>query len=603
MTGENEMKRGMILTAGPSISEKEVDLVMEAVTQGWNSRHSEFIKNFQTAFAEYLGVKYAMCTSSCTGALHLALAGLGLKHGDEVLVPENTWVASGIAPTYVGAKPVFVDIEPDTWCMSPESLLKQITPKTKAIIPVHLYGHPCDMDEIMAIAKQHNLLVIEDAAPSVGARWKGQLTGSFGDASAFSFQGAKIMVSGEGGMFCTNDETLYKKAQYLNDYAVDTNKSFWIDEIGFKYRMSNLQAAIGLAQLLRIEELVDRKRQIFKWYEERLKDFPEFYLSAERPNARNIYWMSSIVLNEDAKIDREAFRAKLKDKMVDTRPFFHPMSSLPVFTSQEKDNPIAYSIANRGINLPSGHNLREDDIDYIADSIAHVLNRKSSMSTANRYHGPTGKFTIEKNRLPETALKLPFTTREGKQACLEAITYSTLEDNSAIALLAQWREKHAYWFPAQFKMTEEGTRNWLKGGLLDVKDRFLFWVIDSTGKRIGHVGLFRVSLDEKSCEIDNILRGEDTCDAGIIESAICAMLDWQRNELNIPYSFLREFGDNQSAINLYERLGYKEIQRIPLKRVERPEMVEWREINQEPYLEVERYFVTMRLDNKSKQLQ
>lgn len=593
MSKEHDMKRGMILTAGPSISNKEVDLVMEAVTHGWNAQHSEFIKNFQSAFAEYLGVKYAMCTSSCTGALHLAFAAMGLKAGDEVLVPENTWVASGVAPTYVGAKPVFVDIEPDTWCMSPQSLLKHITPRTKAIVPVHLYGHPCDMDEIMSIAKQHNLLVIEDAAPAIGAQWKGRRTGSFGDASAFSFQGAKIMVSGEGGMFCTNDEKLYKKAQYLNDYAVDTNKSFWIDEIGFKYRMSNLQAAMGLAQLQRIEELVERKRQIFKWYEERLKDYPEFYLSTERPGARNIFWMSSMVLNEDAKIDREAFRAKLKEKMVDTRPFFYPMSSLPVFSSQEKENPVAYSIANRGINLPSGHNLREDDINYIAESIAHVLGRKASAKSVQKYQGPTGKFMVEKNRSAGHPLVIPFTTKQGKQAKLEAVTYASLDDETGIALLAKWREKHSYWFPAQFKVTVEGTRNWLKSGLLDTKDRFLFWVLDSDGRRVGHVGLFRVSLDEKSCEIDNILRGEETNDLGIMESAIAAMLQWQRAELRIPLSYLRVFGDNVPALKLYERMGYREIQKVPLKRVENPGMVEWREINQDPYQRAERYFLTM----------
>ena len=594
MTGENEMKRGMILTAGPSISEKEVDLVMEAVTQGWNSRHSEFIKNFQTAFAEYLGVKYAMCTSSCTGALHLALAGLGLKPGDEVLVPENTWVASGVAPTYVGAKPVVVDLESDTWCMSPESLLKQITPKTKAIIPVHLYGHPCDMDEIMAIAKQHKLLVIEDAAPSVGARWKGQLTGSFGDASAFSFQGAKIMVSGEGGMFCTNDETLYKKAQYLNDYAVDTNKSFWIDEIGFKYRMSNLQAAIGLAQLQRIEELVDRKRQIFKWYEERLKDFPEFYLSTERPNARNIYWMSSIVLNEDAKIDREEFRAKLKDNMVDTRPFFHPMSSLPVFTSQEKDNPIAYSIANRGINLPSGHNLREDDIDYIADSIIKVLGKKKTTNKVVSLKGPTGRVLIEKNQTGPDVLSLEYVTKGNQKLRLEAFTYDVLSNTNLVNQLCDIRKYNSNRFPSQTQITNESTHNWLKINVLDIKDRMLFWVVDSMANRIGHLGIRSISLSEKSCELDAIAFVNLAAQEEYALEALRVLQNWINKELGISEHFIRVLSDDTITLVQLEKLNFEVWQNVPQKKVTINNATFWKEIVADPTHKAEKYLVTYR---------
>lgn len=593
MNNDSDMKRGMILTAGPSISSTEVDLVMEAVTQGWNTRHSEFIRNFQSAFAEYLGVKYAMCTSSCTGALHLGFAALGLKPGDEVLVPENTWVASGVAPTYVGAKPVFVDIEPDTWCMSPESLCKHITPKTKAIVPVHLYGHPCDMDEIMAIARKYNLRVIEDAAPSVGALWKGRRTGSFGDVSAFSFQGAKIMVCGEGGMFCTNDESVYKKAQYLNDYAVDTNKSFWIDEIGFKYRMSNLQAAIGLAQLQRIEELVERKRQIFKWYEERLKDYPEFYLSAERPGARNIYWMTSIVLREESNIDREVFRGKLKEKMVDTRPFFFPMSSLPVFTSQKNENPVAYSIADRGINLPSGHNLREDDIDYIAESIAKVLGRKTGPKCVKPYQGPTGKFMVEKNRPAGQALVIPFATGQGEQGSLQAIVYGTLDDAEAIDQLAKWRGNGANLLEKSGDSTAEEVRNWLKTGVLEVKDRFLFWVLDPQGRRLGHVGLGRISLDERSCEMENVVWNEDGNYFGIMESAMVGLLQWQRSELGIPRSYLRMFADHEPLLKLCTGIGYGEVQRMPVKRIGRQGATEWREINQDPYQRAERYVLTM----------
>jgi dTDP-4-amino-4,6-dideoxygalactose transaminase/RimJ/RimL family protein N-acetyltransferase len=582
-------KRGMILTAGPSISSLEIDQVVDAVTLGWNSRHSEYIRRFQTAFAEYIGVRYAMCTSSCTGALHLSLAALGIKAGDEVIVPENTWVATATTVTYVGATPVFADIDNDTWCLNPESFEKRITPRTKAVMPVHLYGHPCDMDAILSIAKKHNLKVIEDAAPAVGAEWKGKRTGSFGHASAFSFQGAKIMVCGEGGMFVTDDESVYRKAQYLNDYAVDTNKSFWIDEIGLKYRMSNLQAAIGLAQLTRIDELVERKRLIFSWYKERLEGVPELELNVERQGAKNIYWLTSAVLSKDCPVSRDDFRARLKERMVDTRPFFYPLSSLPVFHAAQKDNPTAYSLAERGLNLPSGHNLTEDDIDYVCTQIRHSVGRKPVAKASK--HGAIARILTEKNA--EKPLVLPFRTADGNSAKLEMITYATLLEQGAVERLAQWRKQTEEWFPAQFEVTLDGTRNWFKSAVLDQKDRLLFWVIDSSGNHVGHVGLFRLSLDESKIEIDNIVRGEATTDQGLMQFAISTMLEWQKKVLNIPKSYLRVFSDNKTALRLYEKLGYQEVQRVPLKCVESVGRKEWREVVADPYLPVQRYFVTM----------
>lgn len=586
MTGTQDLKRGMILTAGPSVTSTEVDLVLEAVTQGWNARHSEFIKEFQCEFAKYIDVKYAMCTSSCTGALHLAFASLGLKAGDEVLIPENTWVASGVAPTYVGAKPVFVDIEQDTWCMSPESVLKHITPRTKAIVPVHLYGHPCDMDKIMEIARQYKMLVIEDAAPSVGAQWKGRRTGSFGDISAFSFQGAKIMVSGEGGMFCTNDEKVYKKAQYLNDYAVDTNKSFWIDEVGFKYRMSNLQAAMGIGQLRRVEELVERKRQIFKWYEERLRECSEFYLTTERPNARNIYWMSSLVFNEDAKIDREQFRAQLKEKMVDSRPFFFPMSSLPVFENQSKSNPVAYSIAKRGMNLPSGHNLRETDIDYVCEAIHSVLGKRFSRSSRIMQQ-PTSILMTLKNQ----AAKKPLNSVENQKFFLVPVTYQSVKDENLISDYTNWRNEQLKIFKDETLTTKISTENWLLKNVLDNKDRILFEVANEAGERKGFLGLQNIALDETSCELDalvgpHLLNEEDR------RNFILLLLNWIRTELKIHTVYFRVFDDCGDLIRLYESIGFKEIQRVPVKKCKQNSQTEWKEVVSDPFRKVSRYLVT-----------
>jgi perosamine synthetase len=356
-----------ILTAGPSITEKEISYVTDAVTNGWNQHWGDYIAKFEKAFAEYVGTKHALATSSCTGALHLILAALGLKEGDEVIVPEITWIATASAACYLGAKPVFVDVEEDTWCMCPRSLERAITPRTKVIMPVHIYGHPANMDEISAIAARHGIDIVEDAAPSLGANIRGKRTGSFGRAAAFSFQGAKIMVTGEGGMLVTDDTDLFERIKGLWDHGRDPHKTFWNSSIGYKYKMSNIQAALGLAQLERIEELVEKKRQIYRWYAEGLEGCPHVRLNAERAGYRNIMWMSSLILAESSPLSREELMKKLKEANVDSRPFFYPMSVFPMF--ETADTPTAAKVSQGGINLPSGHNLNREQVDYVCDVI------------------------------------------------------------------------------------------------------------------------------------------------------------------------------------------------------------------------------------------
>lgn len=360
-----------ILTAGPSITEKEISYVTDAVTNGWNQHWGDYINKFEKSFAEYVGTKHALATSSCTGALHLILAGLGIQPGDEVIVPEITWIATASAACYMGAKPVFVDVEPDTWCMDPVALEKAITPRTKAIMPVHIYGHPANMPEIMRIAEKHGIDIVEDAAPSLGANIQGKRTGSFGRAAAFSFQGAKIMVTGEGGMLVTNDTPLYEKIKGLWDHGRDPHKTFWNSSIGFKYKMSNIQAALGLAQLERIEELVEKKREIYRWYAAGLKDCPHIQLNAERPGCRNIMWMTSIILSDKAPLSRDELMKKLKEANIDSRPFFYPMSVFPMFETAH--SPVAERLSRGGINLPSGHNLTREQVDYVSAALCHYL--------------------------------------------------------------------------------------------------------------------------------------------------------------------------------------------------------------------------------------
>ncbi|HEV2968659.1 MAG TPA: DegT/DnrJ/EryC1/StrS family aminotransferase [Pirellulales bacterium] len=370
---EGAVKPKKILTAGPTISQREIDYVVDAVQNGWNENWSGYLTRFERSFADYVGARFALATSSCTGALHLSLLALGIGAGDEVLVPEVTWIATASAVTYTGAKPVFVDIDPATWCMDPAAARRAITPRTKAIMPVHLYGHPTDMKGIDKLAQEYGLLVLEDAAPALGAEIEGRKVGSFGHLACFSFQGAKIMTCGEGGMLVTSDPALYERARYMNDHGRDPQRAFVNTAIGYKYKMSNLQAALGLAQLERIEEMIAKRRQTFQWYRQRIGEVPGLTLNVERFWARNIYWMTSIVLSDELSVSRDEVMAGLKQRDIDSRPFFLPISSFPMFESRAAENPVAYQISHRGINLPSGHNLTETDIDRICRSLLEVL--------------------------------------------------------------------------------------------------------------------------------------------------------------------------------------------------------------------------------------
>lgn len=373
----NPSERKRILTAGPTISQREIDYVTDAVQNGWNEHRSDYLVRFEQAFADYVGTRFALATSSCTGALHLSLLALGVGPGDEVLVPEVTWVATASAVSYTGATAIPVDVDPTTWCIDPASAESAITRQTKAIVPVHLYGHPADMRAVRKLADEHGLKVLEDAAPALGAEIEGRKVGSFGDVACFSFQGAKIMTCGEGGMLVTNDESLYERAKFLNDHGRDPHHPFMISEFGYKYKMSNLQAALGLAQLERLEEMIAKRRLIFQWYRRRLHGVADLALNVERYWARNIYWMTSIVLGKRFAVSRDEVMAGLRERQIDSRPFFPALSSFPMFASRQTTNPTAHRLSARGINLPSGHNLTEADIDRVCSCLLEVLGETS----------------------------------------------------------------------------------------------------------------------------------------------------------------------------------------------------------------------------------
>ncbi|MBE1274800.1 DegT/DnrJ/EryC1/StrS family aminotransferase [Enterovibrio baiacu] len=362
----------MILTAGPSITEKEISYVTDAVTNGWNNDWNKYLVKFEKSLAEYVDVKHSLSTSSCTGALHLSMLACGIGPGDEVIVPEITWVASASAVAYVGATPVFCDIDPVSWCMDIESAARLIGPKTKAIMPVHLYGHPANMPAIMKLARDNNLKVIEDAAPSIGAEIDGKKTGSFGDAAGFSFQGAKILSTGEGGMFVTNNDEIFQRVKSLNDHGRDPSRPLASVEVGYKYKMSNLQAAMGLAQMERVEELVDRKREINAIYQDLLSDCGAVQVTSELDGCKSIHWMSSVELLGFDYDKRQQFMNKLKENLVDSRPVFSPLSSLPMF-HRTIENPVADRIGQSAINLPSGHNLTLEQQEHVAKVIKSLL--------------------------------------------------------------------------------------------------------------------------------------------------------------------------------------------------------------------------------------
>jgi perosamine synthetase len=358
----------------PSITQKEIDYVLDALKSGWVSSIGGYINKFETGFAAFVGTKYALCVSNGTVALHLALLACGLKPGDEVIVPDLTFIATANAVTYTGATPVIVDIDPETWCISPEEIKKAVTPKTKAIIPVHLYGHPADMDPILDIARKHNLFVIEDCAEAHGAEYKGRKVGSFGQFGTFSFYGNKIITTGEGGMLTTDDEELFKRAKFLKDHAMSPAKRYWHTEVGYNYRMTNLQAALGVAQLERINELIEKKRQIFNWYKEFLCEVDGIRLNPEKEWAKNVFWMVCLILDKNFGISRDELIVRLKEKGIDTRPFFYPMSEMPMYKGGTNyDSPTAKALSENGINLPSGSNLTEKEVKWIAENVKKTI--------------------------------------------------------------------------------------------------------------------------------------------------------------------------------------------------------------------------------------
>ena len=359
----------------PEVNGNEEAYVSEAVRSGWIST-GRYVKEFERSFAEFIDVKHAITTTSGTAALQLGVASLGLGPGDEVIVPALTIVATVFAVNYVGATPVLVDVEEETYNIDPDLIERKITPKTRAILPVHLYGHPADMDPIMQLADRYHLRVVEDAAEAHGAKYRGRPAGSIGDLSCFSFYANKIITTGEGGMVTTDDDVLAERVLRLKDLAHSPERRFVHTEVAYTLRMTNLQAAVGVAQMERVDEFLRRKRWMADLYRQRLSDVEGLHLPVDKEWATNVYWMYAIRVTNDFGCDRDELMSRLKERGIDTRTFFFPMNDQPVFLRmglfRDETFPVAERLSREGMYLPSGLAITEEQIDTVVGAIKEI---------------------------------------------------------------------------------------------------------------------------------------------------------------------------------------------------------------------------------------
>jgi perosamine synthetase len=364
-----------IFMAGPWITEHEERVVLDAMRNWYGKKAYYYVETFESEFATYHGRRYALMTPNCTTALHLVLAGLGIADGDEVIAPDCTWVGSVAGITYQRARTVLADIDPIHWCLKPESIERAITPRTKAVIVVDLYGNMPDWDGIREVCERRNIIMIEDSAEALGSQYKGVRAGKFGVASTFSFHRTKTIATGEGGMLLIDDQKLYERCKFLRDHGRAPG-TYYNTEVTFKYMPFNVQAALGYAQFQRIEELVAKKRWIWEGYRERLADVPDILLNPEPEHVVNGVWATALVFGHSHGMTRDKALEEIPKLGLPVRPFFYPLTSLPAFDREvdgRRNNPVAYDVSSRGINLPCALNLTEEALDRYCDGVRELL--------------------------------------------------------------------------------------------------------------------------------------------------------------------------------------------------------------------------------------
>lgn len=367
----------MIHVNAPEFGKAELKNLTQCIETNWISSEGPFVRQFEEEFARFCGIKFGVACTNGTTALHLGLLALGIKKNDEVIIPTFTMIATAYALAYIGAKPVLVDAEPRTWNMDVDAIEGKLTRKTKIILPVHIYGHPVQMDKIWKIARKRKVLVFEDAAEAHGAEYKGRRAGSLGDAAAFSFYANKIVTTGEGGMVVTDNKLVAERCRYFRNMAFQKHVRYLHKDIGYNYRMTNLQAAVGLGQLTRIDQIIAKKRKTAALYNQRLKGVEGITLPIEEPWAKNVYWMYSVLIDKKVfGISRDKFREALFKAGVDTRAFFFPMHKQPVFKKmglfKNERHPVSEKIAESGLYLPSGLNMDEKKVSFVCEKIKEI---------------------------------------------------------------------------------------------------------------------------------------------------------------------------------------------------------------------------------------
>ena len=374
------MKR--INSAGPSITSAEISMVTEAIVEGWHDKMSFYINQFEREFSAYIGLNYCLTTAHCTDAIHLAMLAVGVGPGDHVIVPDLTWVASASPITYVGATPIFVDVDPISLCITAEEIEKNITTKTKAVVVVDLLGNMPEWDDIISVCKKYNLIIIEDAAEGIGATYKGRKAGTFGDISLFSFNATKLIMAGQGGALCTNNQELFEKAKLYSHHGIDKNKTgkyYWSIALGYNYNWTNIQAALALAQLRRIDDLIAYKKWAFSKYSQYLGGNKNIQLSESYLTVNPTYWITVAIINPDVGVEKEQLAAELDKIGIDLRPMFYPLSSMPAFSIYTKNqyyqkiNPTSYKLSKFGVCLPNGNNLSEADISRVSEALNNIV--------------------------------------------------------------------------------------------------------------------------------------------------------------------------------------------------------------------------------------
>jgi len=548
-----------ILYTKPSITELEVRYATDAAANGWGDHCYDYINRFEAAFRQHLGVQYAIATSSCTGALHMGMAALGIGPGDEVILADTNWIATASPIVHLGAKPVFVDILEDSWCLDPALVEAAITPKTKAIVAVHLYGNLCDMDALLAIGEKYGVPVIEDAAEAIGSVYHGKRAGSMGKFGAFSFHGTKTITTGEGGIFVTNDAELYEQVLTLSNHgrARGQTTQFWPDMVGFKYKMSNLQAAIGCAQMERIDELIGQKRRIFSYYREQLCHLPGVSMNPEPDGTANGYWMPTVVFAPETGIRREDIQSAFAAETIDARVFFWPLSSLPFFGEACLDSTNSQSIPGRAINLPSYHDLTASDLERVCDVVKQLV----SQSRLKQADAGEGDVPLALNIQDEISIRNGQGRVLGR---LRRITAVDLTDSALISALTAWRNSNQRFFLTQFQATESRTANWLRDSVVMDNSRAMYLIQDNSNVNVGHLGILH--LDSDTPELDNMIRGVSDGDPKIMYWAEIALVNSLLVARGAAKVCLHVLSNNWIPIGIHQLIGFETAEKLSVSK-------------------------------------